>query len=456
MKKYFSRLFSLLLTCPILLSLFALPAAAEETDLNLFCTNAILMDANYNEILYEQSAYEKAYPASLTKVLTALLVIEAIEEGTISADTMVTAGDTTNQGMVDGASTANIKVGETLSVEELLYCLLLPSANEAANILAVAVDGSIDAFVEHMNRRAGELGCKGTHFTNPNGLHDDDHYTTAYDLALMMSKALEYDLFRTIIGSVSHTVPATNMSEERVIYNTNGLISNWYYSGYVYDKCIGGKTGTTDQAGRCLVAAAEDGDTLLVSVIMGSGPMEEEGYDKPRQGQLVESARLLKWGFSNFQRVTITQSDEPVAKVAVNLSREADEVNLKPQGSITRTLPKGMDLDQIETRITIPYESVEAPVEEGQVLGTMTLSYEGEVYGTLDLVAVTSVERSDLLYKKQQFINFFQHTWVKLILLVIAVLVVVVVLRVFVFRKQRRYRAGVGGRRRGNYRGGRR
>ena len=115
-----------------------------------------------------------------------------------------------------------------------------------------------------------------------------------------------------------------------------------------------------------------------------------------------------------------------------------------------------MDLDQIETLITIPYESVEAPVEEGQVLGTMTLSYEGEVYGTLDLVAVTSVERSDLLYKKQQFIDFFQHTWVKLILVVIAVLVVLVLLRLFVFRKHRRYRAGVGGRRRSNYRGGRR
>lgn len=456
MKKYFSRLVSLMLLCPVLLSLLALPAGAEEEDLKLFCTHAILMDANYGEILYEDSAYEKAYPASLTKVLTALLVIEAIEEGSISADTMVTAGDTTNQGMTAGASTANIKVGETLSVEELLYCLLLPSANEAANVLAVAVDGSIEAFVEHMNRRAGELGCKGTHFTNPNGLHEDEHYTTAYDLVLMMTKALEYDLFRTIIGTVSHTVPATNLSEERLIYNTNGLISNWYYSGYVYDKCIGGKTGTTDQAGRCLVAAAEDGDTLLVSVILGSGPMEQEGYDKPRQGQLVESTRLLKWGFSNFQRVTITKGDEPVAKVAVTLSREADEVNLKPQGSITRTLPIDMDLDLIETRITIPYESVEAPVEEGQVLGTMTLSYEGEVYGTLDLVAVTSVERSDLLYKKQQFINFFQHTWVKLILVILAVLVVLVLLRVFVFRKRRRYGAGVGGRRRGNYRGGRR
>ena len=457
MKKYSSRIISLLLLCPLLLSLFTLSAGAQEEDLNLFCTHAILMDANYGEVLYEESAYEKAYPASLTKVLTALLVVEAIEEGTLTAQQMITAGDTVNQGMVSGASTANIKVGETLSVEELLYCLLLPSANEAANVLAVAVDGSIEAFVEHMNRRAGELGCQGTHFTNPNGLHDDDHYTTAYDLALMMTKALEYDLFRTIIGTTVHTVPPTNETpEERVIYNTNGLVSNWYYSGYVYDKCIGGKTGTTDQAGRCLVAAAEDGDTLLVSVILGSGPMEQEGYDKPRQGQLVESTRLLQWGFSNFHRVTITKGDDPVAKVAVTLSRQADEVNLKPQGSITRTLPIDMDLDLIETRITIPYESVEAPVEEGQVLGTMTLSYEGEVYGTLDLVAVTSVERSDLLYKKQQFINFFQHTWVKLILVVIGVLVVLVLLKLFVFRKRRRYRAGVGGRRRGNYRGGRR
>ena len=457
MKKYFPRLLSLLLLCPILLSLFPFQAAAEETDLKLFCTNAILVDANYGEILYEDNAYEKAYPASLTKVLTALLVIEAIEEGTLTADAMVTADDTSQQGMVAGASTANIKVGETLSVEELLYCLLLPSANEAANILAVAVDGSIEAFVEHMNRRAGELGCKGTHFTNPNGLHSDDHYTTAYDLSLMMIEALKYDLFRTIIGTVSHTVPATNMSEERVIYNTNGLISNWYYSGYVYSKCIGGKTGTTDQAGRCLAAAAEDGDTLLVSVVMGSGPMEQEGYDKPRQGQLVESTRLLQWGFSNFQRVTITQGDDPVAKVKVTLSRQADEVNVKPQGSITRTLPKDMDLDQIESRITLFSDTVEAPVEEGQVLGTMTLSYEGEVYGTLDLVAVTSVERSDLLYKKQQFLDFFQHSGVKLALAVIAILVIFVLLRLLVFRKTRRYGAGVGGgRRRGNYRGGRR
>lgn len=458
MKKYYSRFLSLVLLCPILLSLLAFPAAAEgEDELNLFCTHAVLMDANYNEVLYEKKAQEKAYPASLTKVMTALLVMEAIEEGKLSAQDAITAGSTTYQGLTGDFSTADIKEGEVLTVEQLLYCLMLPSANEAANILAVAVDGSIEEFVSHMNRRAGELGCKGTHFVNPHGLHNDDHYTTAYDLALMMSAALKYDLFRTVIGSVSYTVPATNISEERVLYNTNGLISNWYYSGYVYDKCIGGKTGTTEEAGRCLLSAAEDGDTLLISVILGSGPMEQEGYDQPRQGQLVESARLLKWGFSNFQRVTITKGDDPVAKVAVTLSREADEVNLKPQGSITRTLPKDMDLDLIETRITIPNESVPAPVEEGQVLGTMTLSYEGEVYGTLDLVAVNSVERSELLYKKALVVGFFQNSGVKLVLGILLLAAIYVLLRIFVFRKSRRYGAGVGGsRRRGHYRGGRR
>lgn len=457
MKKYSSRALSLLLLCPLLLSLFVLPAAAEDDPLDLICTNAILVDANYGDTLYEKHARDRAYPASLTKIMTALLTLEAIEEGRLTTSTMVTAGDTAYRGFTDGASTANIKVGETLSVEELLYCLMLPSANEAANILAVAVDGSIDAFVEHMNRRAGELGCQGTHFVNPNGLHSDEHYTTAYDLSLITVAALKHDLFRTLINTGVHVVPATNMAEERRIYNTNGFITAWNYSGYLYDKAVGGKTGTTPEAGKCLMTVAEDGDTLLVSIVLGSQAIQQEGYDNLRQGQFVESRRLLEYGFNHFHRVTITRGDEPVAKVAVTLSRQADEVNVKPRGSITRTLPKDMDLDQIETRIQLYAPEVEAPVREGQELGAMTLSYNGEVYGTLDLVAVTSVERSELLYKKSLVINFFQHTGVRLILAVVLILAVIVLLRVLVFRKKRRYGAGAGGgRRRGNYRGSRR
>lgn len=455
MKKYHSRLFALVLMTCTILSLFVIPSAAAEAP-DLYCRNAILVDANYDEILYEKDAYEKAYPASITKVMTALLTLEALEAGQLSEDTLVAVSELASQKDFANESTANLKPGEQLTVKQLLYCLLLPSANDAAKALAETVDGSIEEFVAHMNRKAGELGCQGTHFVNPHGLHNADHYTTAYDISLFMQAALEYDLFREIIATPSYTVPATALSAERYFFNTNGLISNLYYSGYTYDKCVGGKTGSTDEAGRCLVAVAEEGDTMLISVILGSGPIEVEGYENLRQGQFTESTKLLKWGFSNFERVTITKGNEPVDKVAVTLSREADEVMVKPQGSITRTLPKDLNVDEIETEINLFSESVEAPVEAGQVLGTMKLLYEGEVYGTLDLVAVTSVERSELLYKKNQFINFFQQSQVKLILVVILLIAVAVVLKFTVFRKRRRYRSGSVSRPRGNYRGSRR
>ena len=454
MKKY--RFLSLFLFAAIVCSLLV-PASAAQEDLNLFCTKALLLDANHGEVLYDMNGSERAAPASTTKLMTCLLVLEAVQSGQLSLSTPITAGETTYQGLSGNFSTANIKVGEVLTVEELLYCLMLPSANEAANVLAAAVDGSIEDFVSHMNRRAGELGCEGTHFANPHGMDQENHYTTAYDLALMMQACLEHDEFTTVTGTPKHTVPATNTSKERELYNTNGLVSNWTYSGYRYDKCIGGKTGTTDAAGRCLVAAARDGDQVLISVILGSGPMEVSGEEKLKQGQFRESRRLLEYGFNNFHRVTITRGDEPVDAVKVTMSRQADEVNVKPQGSITKTLPKSIDLDDIETDIRLFAKEVEAPVEEGAVMGVMTLSYEGEVYGELDLVAVTSVERSELLHKKQQFFDFFQTTGVKIILAAVAVVFILVALRLLVFRKRRRP-VGAGRRvqSRGNYQGTRR
>lgn len=450
MKKY--RFLSLFLLVTITLSLTPSAAAPAQEDLDLFCTHAVLLDANHSEILYDMNATEKAYPASITKIMTALLVLEAIEYGQLSLDTQVTAGETRMQGVTITYVNSNLKLGEILTVEDLLYCVLLPSSADAANVLAVEVDGTIEDFVDHMNRKASELGCQNTHFTNPVGIHNENHYSTAYDLALIMRACLDYDTFRTIIKTAQYTVPATNMSDKRFFYNTNALISNMYYAGYVYDKCIGGKTGNTDEAGRCLVAAAEDGDELLISVLLGSGPMEVPGDTELRQGQFRESKRLLEYGFNNFQRVTITKDSEPVGKVKVTMSRQADEVNVKAQGSITRTLPKSMNVDDIETKITLFEDTVEAPVEAGQVMGTMTLSYNGEKYGQLDLVAVTSVERSELLYKKKQFIEFFQNEGVRIILAVVMFLAAIVILKLTVFRRKKRPKAGAAARR-GNYKG---
>ena len=448
------RILSVFLLTVLMVSLMLTPQAYALPALEIKAKAAVLVDADEGRIIFGQNEQEREYPASITKVMTALLTLEAVDAGKLSLDQPITASAVVNDQDPEGSS-AGIEEGEVLTVEQLLYCLLLPSANEAAQILAEAVDGDQAAFVEHMNQRAKELGCQGTHFVNVHGFHDPNHYTTAYDIALMMQAAMEYELFQTIITSPNHVIPATNLSEERTVRNTNALTSNWTYTGYLYRRGTGGKTGSTDEAGKCLVETAKDGDTYLISVILGSGPVTDANGEE-RQGQFYETIRLLDWGFDNFRRVTLAPEGTLVAKVKVNLSTQADEVNVKPQGEVTRTLPKDVDLDRVEMVPRLFSESVDAPVEAGQVLGTMVLSYEGTEYGTLDLVADTSVERSQLLYYKSQVEHFFQNSGVKLILAVALIVGAVVLLRLLVFRRSRRYRAGAGAGRRGHYSGRRR
>lgn len=443
MKK--NRLLAKILLFTALLGMLPLQVSAV-TPPELTSTHVLLMDAEYKEVLYEKSGYDRAYPASTTKIMTALLVLEAIDEGSLSAQTSVTASGNLTQGLSGNYSTAHIKEGEVLTVEQLLYCLMLPSANEAANILAETVDGDIKSFVEHMNRRARELGCEGTHFVNPHGMHDENHYSTAYDLALMMKAAMEYDLLRKICTSPNYDLPATNVAEPRTIRNTNALTSNWTYTGYLYGPGAGGKTGSTPEAGKCLVESAKKDDTYLISVVLG-GEEQVRGDGSVYRPQFTETIELMNWGFSNFRRTTLAEDSEPVEAVKVTLSRETDQVLVKPQGTITRTLPREIQMDKMEKRINLFHESVEAPVEAGQVLGTMVLMYEGEEYGTLDLVAVDDVERSELLYKKTQVLKFFQNTGVRLAVVVILIAVGIVLLRIFVFQKHRRYRSSTGARR---------
>lgn len=452
MKKY--RLFALVLVVSIMTTLLLPFQSLALEPPEFHGKNAILVDANYNEVLYEVGGYDKVYPASITKVMTALLTLEAIEAGQITAQTQVTASATATT-IPEGSSTANIQAGEVLTVEQLLYCLLLPSANEASQILAETVGGDIDTFVGMMNDKAKELGCENTHFANPHGFHDPDHYTTPYDITLFMKAAMEYDLFQDIVTSPNYTIPATNLSEERIVRNTNALTSNWKYTGYLYTPGTGGKTGSTDEAGKCLVETAKKGDSYLISVVMGEPEFITLADGTEKVAEFYDTIQLLDWGFENFQRTVISEDSEVVAKVNVTLSTQTDQVMVRPSGTIARTLPKDVDVDQMEKVINLFNDTVEAPVEQGAVLGTMVLKYEGEEYGTLDLVADSSVERSELLYRLDRIQKFFQNWWVKLLLVIVVVAVVALLLRTFVFRKSRRY-SGVGAAKRGRYSGRRR
>lgn len=218
------KLLPIILLFCLLLSSLGLPALAlEEPELS--SSYAVLMDADSGRIFYQKDADAKAYPASLTKVMTVLVAVEAVERGEFSLTDSVTASDTCLEGMVDDGSTAGIVPGETMPLQDLLYCALLASANEACNVIAEYIGGSVDAFVEMMNTRAEELGCTGTHFANTHGLPDENHYTTAHDIALIYLEAISHDLFAEISGTVSYSVAPTNVSDVRELSNTNSLIN---------------------------------------------------------------------------------------------------------------------------------------------------------------------------------------------------------------------------------------
>ena len=437
-----------LLCALVLTTLFSLPCRAAE-EMSVQAEHALLMDAVHDEVLYDQGGFERAYPASITKVMTALLVLEAIDRGELSLEQVVTASDTFRADVTSDSSTQNIKPGEQLTVYQLLQCLLIASANEAANILAETVAGDRESFVALINARAAELGCTDTHFVNAHGLHDEDHYTTAHDIYLFTKAALEYDTFREIVSTANCYIDPTNLSDQRHFFNTNALLSNLKYNGYVYSKAIGVKTGSTDAAGLCLVAAAEDGDELLISVVLGAqrvpGTTGSEGYL-----QFSESSRLLQWGFDNFTRRELIDPMLPLAEVKVTLSKEAESVMLQPAGTVERTLPVDLDVSLIEKKVTLYADTVEAPVEKGDVMGKVTLVYGDTVYGTLDLVAATSVSLDTTLYRLDRLEQFFSQAWAKLLVALVLILVAAVVLRLTVFSRRRR-RGGMG-----HYRGRRR
>lgn len=449
MKKY--RFIALLLMLAFLLPTTAMAVEAPEIE----ATAALLVDADYDTVLYELNAHEKRYPASITKIMTALLALEAVDRGELALTDTITAPDGIHNGLTSDATTQNIRSGEEMSLLDLLYCLLLPSANEAGNVVAYVVSGSTNAFVELMNQRAAELGMTGTHFTNTHGLHDDDHYSTAWDIWLLAKEAMENETFREIVATTEYTVPATNLSEERHFYNTNALLSPLKYRGYVYQPAIGIKTGSTTEGGLCLVSAAEQDGRTLYCVVLGAELAHQEDNSYKRMN-FVETTRLFEWGFDNFSYRTILESSDPVQQVEVTLS-DTDYVLVRPEGSLAALLPNDLDISEFEQEYTLYSESVEAPVSEGQVLGKVTLTYNGEEYGSLDLVALNDVERSDLLFYIDRVEKFISQTWFKVVLIAFCILVIVLIITISSRRKRRRrssrrgsssYTGGYRGRRR--------
>lgn len=402
----------------------------------LDATAALLVSPDSGMVLYSKNADQKRYPASTTKIMTALLTLENVS----NLDETVTSEAVDFENVTADSSNAGILLGEQVTVRDLLYALMLPSANEAAYMLARHVGGSWEQFVDMMNDRAAELGCTGTHFCNPCGLHEEDHYTTACDLYLIAKEAMKDVTFRDIVSTVQHRMAKTNLHEERIIYTTNQLIFS-SFQPWSYANCLGIKTGHTSQAGNCFVGYAEYGDAKLFSVVLGCSDSSKE-YPSVA-ASFTDTKKLCQWGFENFTSKTLARQGEEVTYTKVKLSTDTNQLLLTAKADVVALLPKDLDVKALELVEDIP-EEVKAPVKAGDPIGTATYRYNGTDYGTVELVALNDISRSTVLFYADKLSTFFQSMVFKILLLAAAAFFILHIFTGLVFggvRRRRRRRS---------------
>ena len=356
--------------------------AEGNTDLGLNAKSAILMEESTGNILYESNPDERLPIASVTKVMTMLLIMEAVDSGKISLDDMVTVSE---NAMSYGGSTMFLETGEQLTVNDMLKGIAVASANDGCVAMAEHLAGSESAFVDMMNEKAKKLGMENTHFMNTNGLDEEDHYSSARDVAIMSRELMKHE---TIFNYTSIWMDTLRGGKFQLA-NTNKLIR-------FYDGANGLKTGSTSKALCCLSAAAKRNDMQLIAVVLGA----------PTSAERFASAKsLLDYGFANYAVNTQITAGDEVQKIAVEKGVDK-EVGVVAGDSCSTLVKKGQE-DNITKEIKID-ETITAPIEAGQKIGTMTISRDSEVIADIDLNASSAVEKKGIgLIIKDFFATIF-------------------------------------------------
>ena len=430
------KLFPLILIFCLVLSAWS-PAAQALDEPELAVQAAVLADLDSGRIIYSKNMEEQRSPASLTKIMTGLLAIEAVESGQCSMEEMVTAPADCQQGMDSSSSNASIVSGEEMSFGDYVKCALIHSANDACNVIAVHVAGSIDAFVAKMNERAAALGCTNTSFADPNGLSSSNK-TTAYDLYLITKEAIKHEEFMNICNTTHFEVPATNVNAARSYDSSNALITpnGNYGSGYVYEYAAGVKTGYTRAAGYCLVSTAEKDGLRMLAVVLGGGGALNTGattFDN-----FTDSIKLYNWVFDNFSYRQVISASDPVLKATVQLASGDGNAILRAGGNVSLLLPNDVDETARQLECTVFEDRLVAPIEAGTVLGQAVITIDGVNYGTIDLVTNTKIEMSKTEFLKQRLGEIFDKGWVKALIIIVAVLLLGYFALVMRYRSLRR------------------
>ena len=383
MKKRFFIIMTFIIT---LFSLYTLSFAdITENDFQIYSSGSVLIEAKTGKILLQKDMNKQLYPASTTKILTAILAIE-----NLNLDSKLTASRSAVMAIPSGYSNAGIKIGESLSVSDLLEMFLIHSANEVGYIFAEEISGNIDNFANLMNKKASELGCTNTHFTNPSGIHDVNHYSTAYDMALIAKYCMQNETFRNIVNKKSCKFSATDLyPEERYFKNTNSLLdsSNRYY----YEYAIGIKTGFTTQAKNCLIAGAKKDGIELIAVMLGA-----EATENGQSGRYVDAKNFFDFGFSNYEIKQFLNEGEKITEIEVkSATKETKNLNLIAKTSLSTTFKSDFNVSDLQPSIEIN-ENITAPIAKDKVLGKISYTIDGIIYES-DLIAENDVIKSNLL-----------------------------------------------------------
>ena len=435
MKKFIVLILSLLILFNI--GVFS-ASAAFTSSLELGAEIAYLVSADDEAgIIYDKNSLVQCDPGSLVKVVTAILVIENCDD---LSQTVTASGNAIRSIEHLGVTTAGILVGETMTVEQLLHCLLVYNASDAANVLAEFIAGSVDNFVNMMNDFAKQRGLNDTVFTNPGGYDSAGQVSTARDLAVMFRYCMENPVFVKIISTFLYEMPATNKyTQPRYLKNTNYLI-NTGIADYYTKTVKGGKSGNT-ASGNCNVVsmASKDGYNYICVVL--DAPMMNADEDESLENMaFIYSKKLYEWAFENIKLRVVANTFTYVGEVSVRLSDDFDYVSLVPAENVSALVPSGVRAESvlIEPISELTQAKIDAPVKKGDVLGRASVKYAGEVVAEVDLVAAFDVELSAAKFIGDKFVAVL--TSPAFIILFIIAVVVILPMSVISYRNKRRLR----------------
>jgi len=398
----------------------------EESDEppDITAAAAILMDAETGRLVYEKNSHRPVYPASTVKIMTAVVVLENIAD----LKTQVTASRNAANALGNTLDPRAIE-GEIFTVEDLLYGLLLRGANDAALALAEHVAGNVAGFVDKMNAKAKDLGCDGTVFTNPTGIHSPEMRTTVSDMAKIAFYASKMQKYMDIASAPRYEIDATNRSGKRTMLNRNHFISRGQFAQYYYEHARGINFGSTNEAGLCLAAIAQQTELAYLGIVMGSTSSPVPGTDTVRLNCFSDARSLFEWIFSMYSYRTAVALKDIIESAAVKLSSNRDVVTLIPDREITILLPKNAVMEDVITKQIDIYEDMfVAPIDKGDILGKITVLYNGEPIGTANLLSNADFELSDVLYIMEWIKEIVAGVWFRASVIIFFVIFAVYVL----------------------------